>query len=210
MRYTHWFWDFDGTLYNTYPRIVRAFQKALKSRDIRMADEDIFPLVKNTLGHAARTIGGDEHAQALLDTYFEHAEDEGPDTLLPYKGLEEVLSFIVNHGGRSYVYTHRDKTGPEALERAGLLHFFADAITDEDGFPSKPAPDALLHMMRKHGLNPRDCVMVGDRPIDLDAGINAGMQSILFDEDGFYPEYPGVTRFESYAQMLEALKNGQI
>ena len=52
--------------------------------------------------------------------------------------------------------------------------------------------------------------MVGDRPIDLDAGINAGMQSILFDEDGFYPEYPGVTRFESYAQMLEALKNGQI
>ena len=68
MRYTHWFWDFDGTLYNTYPRIVRAFQKALKSRDIRMNDEDIFPLVKNTLGHAARTIGGDEHAQALLDT----------------------------------------------------------------------------------------------------------------------------------------------
>ena len=65
-------------------------------------------------------------------------------------------------------------------------------------------------MMDKHGLNPRDCVMVGDRPIDLDAGINAGMQSILFDEDGFYPEYPGVTRFESYAQMLEALESGQI
>ena len=52
--------------------------------------------------------------------------------------------------------------------------------------------------------------MVGDRPIDLDAGINAGLQSILFDEDGFYPEYPGVTRFESYAQMLEAIESGQI
>ena len=49
-----------------------------------------------------------------------------------------------------------------------------------------------------------------DSTIDLYAGINAGMQSILFDEDGFYPDYPGVTRFESYAQMLEALKNGQI
>ena len=41
-------------------------------------------------------------------------------------------------------------------------------------------------------------------------GINAGMQSILFDEDGFYPDYPDVMRFESYAQMLEALESGEI
>lgn len=210
MRYTHWFWDFDGTLYDTYPRIVRAFQKALKHKQIDAADEAVLPLVKNTLGHAAKTFGGDQHAQELLDHYFEHAEDEGPDTLRPYQGLEAVLDFIVKHGGLNYVYTHRDKTGPEALEREGLLSYFTDSITNDDGFPSKPAPDALLHMVAKHGLDPKDCVMVGDRPIDLDAGHNAGMASILFDEDGFYPEYPGVQRFDSYAQMLAAFQAGEI
>ena len=210
MRYRHWFWDFDGTLYDTYPRIVRAFQKALRHHDIDAPDEEVLPLVKQTLAHAARTLGGEERAQGLMDYYFEHAEDEGPGTLRPYEGLEPVLDFIVKQGGRNYIYTHRDQSGPEALEREGLLKYFEDAITYNDGFPSKPAPDALLHMVEKHGLAQKDCVMVGDRPIDLDAGANAGMDSILFDEDGSYPEYPGVPRFDSFARMLEALENGGI
>lgn len=208
MRYRYWFWDFDGTLYNTYPRIVRAFQKALRQQEIDTPDENVLPLVKQTLAHAARTLGGEEKAQSLLDHYFEHAEDEGPGTLRPYEGLELVLDFIVKRGGRNYIYTHRDHSGPEALKREGLLKYFEDAITHEDGFPSKPAPDALLHMVEKHGLDKKECVMVGDRPIDLDAGTNAGMDSILFDQDGSYPDYPDVPRFDSYAQMLEALKNG--
>ena len=210
MRYRHWFWDFDGTLYDTYPRIVRAFQKALKHHDIDVPDEKVLPLVKQTLGHAARVLGGEEKAQPLIDRYFVHAEEEGPDTLVPYQGLEPVLDFIVKSGGHNYIYTHRDKTGPEALEREGLLKYFEDAVTLEDGFPSKPAPDALLHMVKKHGLDQKECVMVGDRPIDLDAGANAGMDSILYDQDGSYPGYPGVPRFDSFANMLETLQNGGI
>lgn len=210
MRFRHWFWDFDGTLFNTYPRIVRAFQKALRQMKIEAADEEVLTLAKKTLVDASRFYGGEEGERQLLDLYYEHAEEEGPDTLRPYQGLEAVLAFIADHGGQSYLYTHRDHTGPEALEREGLLKYFADAVTGDDGFPSKPAPDALLHLAGKHGLDLRECVMVGDRPIDLDAGINAGMESILFDEDGSYPVYPGVRRFDSYAQLLRALEDGHI
>ncbi len=210
MRFQHWFWDFDGTLFNTYPRIVRAFQKALKAKRIEKSDDEVFALVKQTLAHAAQVCGGEEAEQELLDLYFKHAEEEGPDTLRPYKGLEAVLAFISGHDGHNYLYTHRDRSGPEALEREGLIGYFTDFVTHDDGFPSKPAPDALLHLVGKHKLDIKDCVMVGDRPIDLDAGINAGMQSILFDEDGSYPVYPGVRRVENYPQMLTALQNGQI
>lgn len=208
MRFTHWFWDFDGTLFDTYPRIVRAFQKGLKELGIEKTDEEVFSLAKQTLAEASMAIGGKEMAGRLMDLYFVHAEEEGPDTLRPYEGLEPVLDFIRRGGGHSYLYTHRDGSGPEALEREGLLRYFDDGVTHEDGFPSKPAPDALLHLVRKHGLDPKDCVMVGDRPIDLEAGRNAGMSSLLFDGDGAYPDYPGVQRFESYAAVLEALRNG--
>ncbi len=210
MRFTHWFWDFDGTLFDTYPRIVRAFQKGLKQLGIEKTDSEVFSLAKRTLAEAAAVIGGEQAAERLMDLYYVHAEEEGPDTLKPYEGLEPVLDFIRRSGGHSYLYTHRDKSGPEALEREGLLGYFDDSVTHDDGFPSKPAPDALLHLVRRHGLDPKDCVMVGDRPIDLEAGRNAGMSSLLFDGDGAYPAYPGARRFESYSAMLEALRSGEL
>ena len=30
MRYQHFIWDFDGTLFNTYPRMVKCFDHALR------------------------------------------------------------------------------------------------------------------------------------------------------------------------------------
>ena len=30
MRYIHFFWDFDGMLFNTYPRMLRAFDRVLR------------------------------------------------------------------------------------------------------------------------------------------------------------------------------------
>ena len=91
------------------------------------------------------------------------------------------------------------------MRRDGIETLFADAVTADDGFPQKPAPDALRFLMRKHGLDGRACVMVGDRDIDLDAGKNAGMATCLFDPEGFYPDYPADERFRSYAAMREAL-----
>lgn len=40
-------------------------------------------------------------------------------------------------------------------------------------------------MISKHGLEPDRAVMVGDRVLDVQAGLNAGMQGALFDPEGF-------------------------
>ena len=63
-------------------------------------------------------------------------------------------------------------------------------MTAEEGFPRKPQPDSLLHLVHKHGLNPAECVMIGDRPIDTAAGRNAGMLSCLLDEENRFPDDP--------------------
>lgn len=46
MKYQHFFWDFDGTLFDTYARITRAIQKALKDLGIEAAYDEIFPVAK--------------------------------------------------------------------------------------------------------------------------------------------------------------------
>lgn len=207
-RYRHWFWDFDGTLFDTYPRVVRAFQKGLRAQGIGVSDEQVLSLVKIGLGTAARSFEEGRLEKALMASYIQHAEDEGPDGLKPYPGAEAVLSEVLRQGGRNYLYTHRDGTSVEGLTLRGLWPLFTDKVTAEDAFPHKPEPQALLHLMEKHCLDPADCVMVGDRPIDLDAGRNAGMDSILFDADGFYPGLEAVASYQDFAAMLSDLRAG--
>ncbi len=205
-RYRHWFWDFDGTLYDTYPRVVRAFQKGLRARGIGVSDEKVLSLVKIGLGTAARHFEEGRLEKELMASYIEHAEDEGPDGLLPYPGAGDMLREVIRQGGKNYLYTHRDRTSVVGLELKGLWPLFTDAVTAEDGFPHKPEPDALLHLLDKHGLKPEDCVMVGDRPIDLNAATNAGMDSILFDADGFYDHLSVMARYRDFARMLDDFK----
>ncbi len=82
---------------------------------------------------------------------------------------------------------------------------FTDVITSESGFPRKPAPDSLLHLMRVHGLPPEACVMIGDRPLDVEAGANAGMLGCLLDAEGRFDGYPCPLRARSAAELPELL-----
>ena len=76
----------------------------------------------------------------------------------------------------------------DLLDKAGLLLCFSGFVTEEDKLPRKPAPDMLLHLMTKHGLRPAECVMIGDRPLDTEAGMNAGVLSVLLDMEGRFPD----------------------
>ena len=44
----------------------------------------------------------------------------------------------------------------------------------------KPAPGMLLDLIKVWDLNPRHCVMVGDKDTDVAAGVAAGVRSLLF------------------------------
>lgn len=205
MRYHHFFWDFDGTLYDTYGRVTRAFHKALRDMGIEKSEEDILFYAKKTLGEAAAWAAGKENVERVMEAYTHYAECEGSDTMRPYPGAEGLLRAIKENGGHHYLYTHRDMSAIQALERDGLWPLFTDRVIQEDGFPLKPSPQALNHLVQKHGLDLRLCCMVGDRSIDLQAGQNAGMDSILFDPDHFYRDYPITLRFEHFADMQHAL-----
>ncbi len=202
--YRCFIWDFDGTLYDTYGRIERAVRKGMDEMGLRHQDADVRSLAKTTLRHACETLAG-ERAEELLSRYFTHAEEEGPESMQPFPGCEEALRAVSEAGGVNYLYTHRDRTALDALERDGLLRYFRDFITDEADFPSKPEPDAILWLIEQHHLDRRECVMVGDRIIDAQAGENAGIASALFDPDGFFQEGDADFRFASLPDVPRTL-----
>ena len=207
MKYRHFFWDFDGTLYDTYGRITRAATNALGDMGVKLTADEVFPVAKRSLfavcAKWAEPLG--YTYDQFLEIYHRHSEQEGAESIRPFPGALEALRDVVERGGKNYLYTHRSGSVFRWLEHDGITDLFADKITTLDGFPSKPAPDALNYLVSKHKLNLSDCVMVGDRDIDLDAAKNAHMACALFDPDGFYPDYDTPWRFRTMDQLKQTL-----
>lgn len=208
MQFRHFFWDFDGTLFDTYGRVSRAIQKALLDFGVQADVKEIYPLARRENIRRPYYVFAEQKGISLADynaAYARHAEEEGMESMLPYPGAKEMLESIIRKGGRNYLYTHRDLSGKEAIAAYGMASLFTDYVTKESGFPGKPAPDALLYLMQKHGLEKQECIMIGDRIIDLDAGRNAGMHCALFDPDHLAPADETPYRFDAFPLMQEAL-----
>lgn len=100
--------------------------------------------------------------------------------LQPTPGAEELLFKIKRAGGKVGVVTHD-------LASAARLHLCAlgwgelvDVIVGLDLCPvKKPAPDPVLTACKFLGISPKEGVMVGDTPMDLQAGRAAGCLASL-------------------------------
>ncbi|HIU19433.1 MAG TPA: HAD-IA family hydrolase [Candidatus Limiplasma stercoravium] len=206
----HLFWDFDGTLYDSYPAMTASFlraQKALGARE-RLPQAEALGYLKRSVYAASCELARRNGLEVgdVMDAFRrEHARDAA---FAPYEGVGECLRALGEAGIRHYLYTHRDRDAVRRLEADGLWPLFCDAVTREDGFADKPSPDALLALMQRHKVPPQSAAMVGDRDIDILAGQNAGMHTILFDPDGFYQKLSADVRLTSMTQ-LKALFRGQ-
>ena len=67
-----------------------------------------------------------------------------------------------------------------------MTNLFSEIITSDNHLARKPDPEALTYLIDKYNLDPSETAMVGDRPLDIQAGQNAGIKTILFDEAGIF------------------------
>lgn len=203
----HFFWDFDGTVMDTYPGTVGAVIRAAKRMGITVDAWRALDLMKDNLPLCIRTIA--EENGADTETLFALMREEEAriplDDVKPVAGIPETLAALSAAGGRHYLVTHRDSLAIAYLRHTGLLSYFADWVVREDGFARKPAPDSLNHLLNKHGLDAAECIMIGDRPLDTAAGRNAGMLSLMLDEEGRFLDDAAELRADSARKLDELL-----
>ena len=213
MKYIHYIWDFDGTLFDSYPHVLSSMQKVLAEENITCDPTELWRHLLVNFGEGRKYAGlSPESYKRFTEYQYRMGEDEIEPKVIPFDGMRDLLADIVKNGGRNYLYTHRNKTSLAYLDQFGMTEFFADAVTSEEHFPSKPAPDAVLAIIERNHLDPAECVMVGDRLIDGMSGINAGIAGVLITaatdatktpgndydavalETGLIPALKGVTR----------------
>lgn len=191
MRYRYFLWDFDGTLFDTYPAIVRAFQHALGEFGREAGGEEIYLKMMDTIPQAVRHYTERFELGPAFGQRFKRLQRPYETAMAaPFPGARAFCQRVVEAGGKNYLYTHRNAEAILYLKRYGLDLYFEDYVTSEDGFPPKPAPDAVAFLLNRHQLDPGQSVMIGDRRIDILAGKNAGIGGGYFDplERGGVPE----------------------
>ena len=181
MRFHHIIWDFDGTLFDTYPETARSMQTALHNHGYEYSYQEIYDLMKVSMSTMARyfreTVGvGDEVFRDYDAIRRQNEVDECP----PYDGISELLRDIVAAGGKNYLCTHRDESAFKIMKAYGVYGLFEGFATAMDKLPPKPNPDSVTYLMDKFGFSAGDAVMIGDREIDVRAGKGAGLKTISF------------------------------
>jgi phosphoglycolate phosphatase-like HAD superfamily hydrolase len=193
-------WDVDGTLFDTYPAIVGAFQAALRDFGCEVPANQISELAKISLGHCTSTMAGQYsiNEDELGERFNAHYDEVKPEEQPPFPGVISICEYICSIGGKNLIVTHRGQAGTnELLENNQMGHLFAGAVTRTDGYAKKPDPAAFHAIIQMHNLHREETITIGDRGIDITAGQGAGLYSCFFGSSGSTADFT----FDDFADL---------
>ena len=184
--------DWDGTLADSAPLGLAAFQKTFAEMRVPFSQELYEAAYSPNWYSIYEALGlPREEWQRADDLWIEHY---GEETAPLVAGVADTIRDLHQKGYRLGVVT----SGSEGrvcreIEHAGLSEVFEVVICNEHIVNKKPHPEGLEIAMRKLKQGNEECCYVGDAPEDIEMGKRAGLLTI-----GVRSSYP------SSARLLEA------
>ena len=183
MRYDNIIWDFDGTLFDTYPAMCRDLQAVMEGLGVHASLEDL--VARFTVSRETVLAWCGEQAgmttQEVDKIYRAWVTEHGQPEAHPFPHVPSILERFQAAGGRNFVFTHRSGSVHDYLAGADLTKYFTDVVSAGTTYARKPAPAGNLHIIETHGLDKARTLAVGDRELDVLAAKNAGIHACLFD-----------------------------
>ena len=176
-RMQNFIWDFDGTLYDTYGNTIECFCRAAAECGVHADEAHVYELMMDTIGAAFSWYCTHEGIEfdALRAAYNRFRRRDPVSEGGPFPYAKEVLRLVKQSGRRNFMFTHRSADLYPLMGYWETDRDFEGIVTMADGFPAKPAPDAVNYLVQKYSLDPARTVMVGDRELDILSGANAGV-----------------------------------
>lgn len=171
--------DLDGTLADTIPLIVASYQHAFRAV---LGEEPTEERARAWIGRPlleALLEESPEHGHELDRAYREWNLANTSRLIRRYAGVPELLAALAAAGARTAVVTSKRRHAAGlALTGVGIDDLVGVAASLEDTERHKPFADPLLHAARVLGVEPQECVYVGDAVVDLRAARAAGMAAV--------------------------------
>ncbi|MFL6555176.1 MAG: HAD hydrolase-like protein [Bacillus sp. (in: firmicutes)] len=184
-------WDFDGTLFDTYPALVSGFINLSKQNLDR---DEVLRWLKIDSKTAFKHYGIDEKQRLeyqTLHNYYSKTESK------PFEYLAEALS-SVDH---NIIVTHRDKESTIfLLKKYHLDKYFKDIVSvEEQGFSRKPHRSSYEYVLKSHHID----LVVGDRDLDLIPARELNIKTCAFQNRNIEADF----HIDSYADFIAEVLN---
>jgi N-acetyl-D-muramate 6-phosphate phosphatase len=176
--------DLDGTLVDTAPDFVRVVNRML-SEDGKTTLP--FADIRAQVSNGARALvnlayGIDEGhpdytatRQRLLDLYL---ADICIDSQL-FVGLQTTLDLCARNGLPWGIVTNKPRLyAAPLMDALNLQPALASLVCPDDVQNRKPHPEPMYKACTEMGIEPLNCIYVGDHIRDIEAGRAAGMQTV--------------------------------
>lgn len=177
--------DLDGTLLDTAPDLAFALNETLREfGKTPLPYETIRPvvshggiaLIKLGFGLGPEDEGYQARREFLLDTYRRNIAR----ATRPFAGMDELLDTLERQGLNWGVVTNKPAWLTEPLMKELGLYERAAAIVSGDTLNErKPHPAPMLLACERAGSQAHECLYIGDAKRDIEAGINAGMATLV-------------------------------
>lgn len=193
--YNYYYFDFDGTLANSFPSLIHPFQVAFATENVFLSEDDVKELMHMAFIQMCDKLGiHDEkkmvHVYEVMNVEMNKDEEISKITIFPE--AKETLAYLKEHHKRIAVvsgnhtdYIHR------VMEIHHLKEYFDFYVGGNSTKEPKPYPEPLLKAMElSNNPSKSECVYIGDSLQDPECAKNAGIDGILIDRKREYPDYP--------------------
>lgn len=178
--------DLDGTLTDTLESLTYSVNETLKELQLSGITSE---QCKSFVGSGARHLmersiqaaGDDEMVliEKAMEVYGRIFKENCTYRVAPYDGVVETLKVLKDRGVKTAVLSNKPHLQTiEVVTRFFEEGTFAHVQGQQEGVPRKPDPTAALVIAERLGVDPTDCVYIGDSDVDMQTGNAAGMETV--------------------------------
>jgi phosphoglycolate phosphatase len=186
--------DLDGTLVDTIGDLTAALNRTLSDLDLPPHSEStvkdmvgggLAKLLERGLAAHGASLTGADHDEAVA-RLLDHYAASPADRSRLYPGAREALSALRDAGLACGLCTNKpEPTARDLLQALGIADAFGHIQGSEAGFPKKPDPAGLAHVVRALGATPDTALMVGDSVVDVETARAAGLSGVVLVSYGY-------------------------
>lgn len=179
-----WIFDLDNTLHDASPHIFPRMNRAMTayvSQHLAVGEVEADEIRRRYWRRYGATLLGLVRHHGVDPHHFLWHTHQFPDMdrlVLGHPALGQTLRRLP---GRKILFSNAPQHYSQAVLRALRIHRFFDGVftIEHTGWKPKPAVAGFRRLVRRHRLQPRNCVMIEDTAENLVTAKRLGMRTVL-------------------------------
>lgn len=177
LKFSHYCFDMDGTLIDSYKTIYNAMIITLDKQNIKHSIDEV-EFTKRIGQHFKDIFEAfnvdvndfDSYLKLYKQIYMEQMEFSRL-----YPGVIDVLSYLKQNDAKTSLLTTKAQDQAEKIiDFFDLRKYFDFILGRRDDIPHKPSPEPLQLICKELNVEINKTLMIGDTELDIQCGKNAG------------------------------------